>query len=62
MQSKAKAGKTLASDIVEVFSDNFFEELQRLTDLSLTYNYIGMVSNFLALSTRACNLGYRISW
>jgi hypothetical protein len=42
--SKNKKAHNLSSDIVEVFSDNFFKEIERIASLIPEYNYISMVS------------------
>lgn len=34
----------LSSDIVEVYHDNFFKEIERISSLVPEYNYISMVS------------------
>lgn len=34
----------LAADIVEVYEDNFYEELTKMAEAAQQYNYIAMVS------------------
>ncbi len=41
---KEKKSHHLSSDIAEVFSDNFFKEMERMAALIPEYNYISMVS------------------
>lgn len=35
----------LAADVVEVYQDNFFQEMDRIALLANQYNYVSMVSN-----------------
>jgi len=36
----------LSSDIVEVFSDNFFQEIEKISSLIHLYNFIAMDTEF----------------
>lgn len=46
--SNSKNGKkhNLSTDIVEVYHDNFFKEIEKIASLVPEYNYISMVRNF----------------
>jgi hypothetical protein len=38
-----KSSKSLANDIVEVYDENFFEEITKMAELSTEFNYVAMV-------------------
>jgi hypothetical protein len=49
--------------VVEVYQDNFFQEMARLSELASTYNYIAMViiiRDWIIRLTKLFVIGYRI--
>jgi hypothetical protein len=44
MNKKKQQHKTISSSVVEVYEDNFYDEIERIASLAPTYNYIAMVS------------------
>lgn len=47
---KNKKHHNLSNDIVEVYSENFFKEMERIASLISEYNYVSMVSPFVDAS------------
>ena len=43
--NRKQSSLTLAADVVEVYQENFFEEIDHISMLAQQYNYISMVSD-----------------
>ncbi|CDW87263.1 caf1 family [Stylonychia lemnae] len=46
LQQKKHSNQNLSPDVIEVFNENFFQEIDKIAELAQTYNYISMDTEF----------------